>query len=115
MADEKKNEHGGGKFPNRAPDKNEGLAIEEFVDDDAVNQRETPKPPPGSTGTPDKDRSSSGRTFEAVGGGGETSRIAGAVESAFKNPLLLIATAAAIPLLLVFWGVSRHRSRRDEE
>ena len=110
MADQKDTEGlGGGKFPNRAPNKDKGIAIEEFVDESAVNR---PAPPPTSG---KEEKKKPGAKFSALGNGGP-SKIGSAVETALSNPLLLIATAAALPLLLVFWGISRKRRRdRDDE
>jgi len=37
------------------------------------------------------------------------------MESAFANPLLLVAAAAAIPLMALFWGLSRLKKRKSRE
>lgn len=102
MPDSKDADWNGGKFPNRAPDRDKGMAIEEFVNDDAVNRPRPQRPDPdilSDTPNPPEGKAKFGA----------------AIERALANPMLLIAAAAALPLLLVFWGVSRRRRRRHDE
>jgi hypothetical protein len=102
MPDSKDAEWNGGKFPNRAPDRDKGMAIEEFVDEDAVNRPQPEQP----------DRGVGSETTKPEEG---KARFGAVLEKALANPMLLVAAAAALPLLLVFWGVSRRRRRRFEE
>ena len=78
-----------------------GKPIEEFIDSAGVNSSETAvgAPPPA----PPARR--------------EPSAIGRAVEKVLANPTLVVAGLAAIPLLLVVWGVTRRRRRRavDQE
>lgn len=100
----------GGKFPNRAPNRERGMAIEEFVDEAAVN-RPDPEEEKGTEATNAVPRSK----FRAFGADGERSKIGAAMETALANPLLFVAAAAAIPLLAVFWGLSRRRKNKADE
>lgn len=96
MATSKNSGKRGGKLPNKA---RRGMALEEFIDSAGVNSSETAvgSPPPALPAK--RDPSAVGR----------------AVEKILANPTLVIAGLAAIPILLVVWGMTRRRRRHEDE
>lgn len=87
-----------GKFKDQ---RSKGLAISEFLDDSEVNRSGT-DPWESEQDLAPAPRRTSAQTFGR------------AVEIVIANPTLVIATVAALPLLLVAWGLARPRRKKTD-
>ncbi|HXI12691.1 MAG TPA: hypothetical protein VNM92_08590 [Thermoanaerobaculia bacterium] len=91
-------EWNGGKFPNRG---RKGLALSEFIDDAEVNRTTDDEWESERDLAPAPRRTAAQSFGRAVG-------------TIVANPTLVIATVAAIPLLLIVWGVGRSQKKKSD-